>query len=242
MEIAAACDALATELRSLEGGVPRYFEEHRARFAHDLGQLARWHRGGRILELGAHPGYLTWLLARTGREPLSVDLDPARAASLYESAGVPVARCDIERERLPMESGSVGTVLLLEVFEHLRVDPPHVLSEIHRVLAAGGTLLLETPNLYSLGNLARFVSGRGIFPFAPDEFAKLRTIGHMGHVREYTRRELHGFLVEAGFTVEHEAFVVHRASRSGRFTDLMYRLWPRSRPYQFVVARRGSLP
>src|SRR4029077_13718166 len=41
-----------------------------------------------------------------------------------------------------------------------------------------------TPNLYRLGNLVSFAFGRGLAFDPIFEYGKLRTVGHMGHVRE----------------------------------------------------------
>ncbi len=50
---------------------------------------------------------------------------------------------------LPIAGGSVETVLLLDVLEHLP-RPRECLAEIARVLTPGGTLLLQVPFLYPL--------------------------------------------------------------------------------------------
>ena len=219
------------------GGDP-YFDEHRARFAHDL-ELVRQHAGGgRVLEVGTYPGYVTYCLKRLGYDAVGVDLDPGRSEAFSRAHGLEVIRCDIEREPLPLADAQFTVVLLCEVFEHLRVDPIHALEEVRRVLAPGGVLVLETPNLYSLGNVARFVTGRGVFPSAWREFSKLRGAGHMGHIREYSAVELREFLDRCGFQVAEARRVVHRASRTGLATDLAYRMLPAVRPFQLFIARR----
>lgn len=236
-----ASTAIVDELgRLLERADERdnYFEDHRDRFVHDLDLVARYRGDGRVLEVGTHPGYFSWCLARAGVDAVGVDLDPSRAAAFDADHRPSVVRCDIERERLPFDDGAFRLAMLCEVFEHLRVDPLHALDEIHRVLAPGGVLILETPNLYSAGNVARFVRGRGVMPAAYGEFAKLRGVGHMGHIREYARAEIREFVLRSGFGIVESCLVSHRPSHSGWITDLAYRLMPKLRPYQLWVVKK----
>ena len=78
------------------------------------------------------------------------------------------------------------------VAEHPRGDPLHALGEAARALRPGGALFLQAPNAYSACHEARFVTGRGLFRSAPGEFVTLGRVGHMGHIREYTRAEVAG--------------------------------------------------
>jgi SAM-dependent methyltransferase len=50
---------------------------------------------------------------------------------------------------LPFRDGCIGTVLLLDVLEHLK-DPVRSLVEVARILEPGGRLLLQVPFLYPL--------------------------------------------------------------------------------------------
>lgn len=58
---------------------------------------------------------------------------------------------------------------------------------------------------WHIGNLCkhdrRFLLGRSIAD-PVEEFGKLRNIGHMGHVREYSAREVAHFLDASGFAVQ----------------------------------------
>ena len=60
----------------------------------------------------------------------------------------PDVRCDLHR--LPFDTGSVDEVLAVHVVEHFwRWEVVDVLREWTRVLAPGGTMVLECPNLLS---------------------------------------------------------------------------------------------
>ena len=69
---------------------------------------------------------------------------------------------------------------------------------------------------------------------------KLRTVGHMGHVREYAGREVAEFLSRTGFEIAERHLVVYDRSRSGRLVDVCYRLVPAWRPYQVFISRKRT--
>lgn len=217
-----------------------YYTAHRARYRSDALRVLETAGGGPVLEVGAMPCHATALLSLCGVPVVGVDLDPARAQALIDAFSLDVRRCDVEREPLPFADASFGTVLFAETFEHLRVDPLFVLSELNRVLTPGGVLLLTTPNLYSAQNIARFLAGRGITDGLA-EFSKLRQLGHMGHVREYAPAEMHRFLQASGFAVERIEFAHYhyRPGKRGALARAVFALLPRRfRSFQVISARK----
>jgi SAM-dependent methyltransferase len=61
-------------------------------------------------------------------------------------------------DALPFEDGSFDRALCLDVLEHLAYDQqPRALSELHRVLAPGGELLVSVPNLAHLQSRVQFL-------------------------------------------------------------------------------------
>jgi len=133
-----------------------------------------------------------------GYDVVGLDLDPERFETFVAEHGLDIRQCDIERDEFPFPDDAFDFVLFSEVFEHLRVDPLHALEEIERVLSPEETLLLTTPNLYFVGHVYRFLRGDA-YDEPYDEFAKLRTVGHMGHVREYSTDQVETFLRNTGF-------------------------------------------
>lgn len=217
-----------------------YYLAHRARYRSDAERVLTVAGDGPVLEVGSVPCHATALLALCGVSVVGVDIAPQRAQALIDAQGLDVRRCDIEREPLPFQDSSFGTVLFAETFEHLRVDPLFVLSELNRVLTPGGVMLLTTPNLYSAQNIARFLAGRGITDGLA-EFSKLRQLGHMGHVREYAPAEMHRFLQASGFAVERIEFAHYhyRPGKRGALARAVFALLPRRfRSFQVISARK----
>lgn len=109
---------------------------------------------------------------------------------------------DAEKDVFPYDDASFDTVLCCELLEHLTGDPMHMMSEIHRILKPGGTLVLTTPNAASFRAIHAILQGYhpGFFPAyilprKEGEEAEAR------HNREYTAREVHLLFWEAGFDV-----------------------------------------
>lgn len=216
---------------------------HQWRYQADLRLVAALAPRGAILELGAAPCHMTALLKLAGYESVGIDIDPDRVGDLIRRFELDVRRCDIERAPLPFGDERFACVLLCDTFEHLRIDPAFVLSEINRVTKPGGALLLTTPNVHSLPNLARFLRGHSIAdPLT--EFGKLRGFGHMGHVREYSAPEVARFLHAFGLVPQSIAYRSHplRKGWRGRLLGVLYRLAPRRFRREIVIVARKSAP
>ncbi|MEM9555252.1 MAG: class I SAM-dependent methyltransferase [Acidobacteriota bacterium] len=258
--IDAAGERLAT-LAPDDAGLHTWFDgyrrQHRQRLALDLLLLEEWVLRRKILEpavdaeppppdvslleAGAVPLLLTAALhALPGVRTHAVDVAPERFANAIDGLGLEVARCDLEREPLPHDDVSFDGVLFNELFEHLRIDLVATLREILRVLRPGGVLLLSTPNLRSLRGLRNLLVHHRAQTVGTDLYAqwrKLETLGHMGHVREYTAREVVEFLAQVGFEVEATTF---RGGWGRGLVGLVERLAPSLRPFVSVVARRPA--
>lgn len=221
-----------------------YARQHRLRLAMDLDLLVEAEESGAVeagatlLEVGAVPLLLTASLAELGYDVHGLDVAPERFAGSIEALGLQVLRCDVEAEPVPFDDASFDVVLFNELFEHLRMNPIFTLGEVLRVLRPGGRLFLSTPNLRSLRGLknlllhhqAHAVSG-GVY----EQWSKLETLGHMGHVREYTVREVSDFLQRVGFRVER---VIYRGGHGLGVVGLVEELLPSLRPFFTLVASK----
>ncbi len=104
-------------------------------------------RGSRLLEIGSGMGHLIGSL-EADFETVALEVNHW---ALFQSKDV-APQTDLHvgsAESLPFADASFGAVVIKHVVEHLR-DPELAISELGRVLAPGGILLLATPNLDSL--------------------------------------------------------------------------------------------
>jgi SAM-dependent methyltransferase len=216
-----------------------YLYNHKARLAHDLDLIDREiPRSNRILEFGSIPLVLTAALKQYGYEVVGCDIAPERYSSTIQSTGLNVTKCNIETETLPFADNSFDAVVFNELFEHLRINPIFTLSEVMRIMKPGGILALSTPNLKSLDGIRNFLVRDRAYSCSANihaEYSKLATIGHMGHVREYTPTEVVEFLQTMGFVV---TAITYRGDYASTWKHALLRLIPRFSPFVSYMARK----
>jgi SAM-dependent methyltransferase len=219
-----------------------YASNHANRLAHDVDLITAFvPRGSRILDVGCVPPALLAALDGLGYCGVGVDIAPRRFEECIAERALDVRQADIERDALPFDDASFDAIVLHEVFEHLRINLIATMSELARVLRPGGLLFLSTPNLRSYKGLYNFiVNGQaascspGVYP----QYAKLRELGHMGHVREYTAREVTEFLGQVGFSVD---TIVYRGAIRVRHLRLrLLEMCQPLRPFLSIVAHRST--
>jgi ubiquinone/menaquinone biosynthesis C-methylase UbiE len=141
--------------------------------------------GERVLDLGCGTGAFTALLAEAGAEVIGADVaEAALARARPAHTGLSFELVPLDGP-LPFEDSSFELVWASEVIEHV-ADTARWLSEVRRVLAPRGRLLLTTP---SHGRIA--VALRGLERYS-------EPLGD--HLHLYTRRSLHGLLDDFGFS------------------------------------------
>jgi SAM-dependent methyltransferase len=153
--------------------------ERRRRFL-----LAQAGPGMRALDLGSGAGQFTAELARAGAEVVGAEVAQAavdRARSAYPELDFRLVPIDGE---LPFEDNSFDLVWASEVIEHV-ADTGLWLSEVRRVLAPGGRLVLTTP---AHGRLRLFLGGIERYS---------EPLGD--HLHLYNRASLRALLGEFGF-------------------------------------------
>jgi SAM-dependent methyltransferase len=217
-----------------------YCREHRTRLAADLHIVDRYLKPkARVLEYGAIPLVMTAALAALEYEVSALDIKPERFSKAIAGLGLDVTRCDVETEAVPFAAETFDAILFNELFEHLRINPVFTLSEVSRVLKPGGLLILSTPNLRSfrgIRNLLLRNQGHAVSAGVYRQYEKLETLGHMGHVREYTTREVSDFLTRVGFHVDK---VVFRGGYGRGAVGIAERLAPSLRPFFAIIATKA---
>ena len=134
--------------------------------------------------MGCGTGDFTAAMARAGADAIGVDVAEAalrRARSRHPGVEFRLVPLD---GPLPFEDGSFELVWASEVIEHV-ADTARWLSEVRRVLAPGGRLLVTTPShgrlRVAVGGVERFSEPLG------------------DHLHLYTKRSLGALLGEFGF-------------------------------------------
>jgi ubiquinone/menaquinone biosynthesis C-methylase UbiE len=102
--------------------------------------------GARVLEVASGPGFLAIEMARLSRLQVT-GLDISRtfveiATENARQAGVPVEFRQGDVARMPFETGSFDLVVCQAAFKNFTL-PRSALVEMHRVLRAGGTAVIQ---------------------------------------------------------------------------------------------------
>jgi SAM-dependent methyltransferase len=179
-----------------------YAKEHVDRIWKTLEYIPRLEGKVRVLELGADPYLMSFLVMRN----LGYEITPANFFGDYGEAGCGeyevgirsekygdehTFRCqtfNLEREPFPYGDGEFQICLCCEILEHLVSDPSHMLREIHRVLEPGGHVVITTPNA------ARFDVLRNLFWGRSPHYPYSGTNLYERHNREYAAKELRDLL------------------------------------------------
>jgi SAM-dependent methyltransferase len=184
-------------------------------------------RARRLLDVGCWDGeHTTRYAGAFGCAACGIEIfEPqARAA---ETRGIEVARADLENGSFPWPDGHMDAVVCNQVFEHLKnIWLP--ISEIYRVLAPGGWLILSVPNLGSLHNRVLMAFGR--------QPTSIRTFGP--HVRGYTFGEIRDFVGHGGkLRVRRMRGVGFYPLPAGAAVPLT-KLWPGASHTTVVIAQK----
>lgn len=183
-----------------DAGVPgqdeSYLRGHAARLAYSATLVGRHLKPNqRVLDIGGGVGYIGTIIQHTQSTPFEYHL--------YEAEGVRsdrylVTNHDFDGERLRAADGSYDLVVLLEVIEHLIKDPYLLVTEINRILAPEGLLIISTPNVSSVAAAVSAMRGRSPVwnPIRPNLYAR--------HNKEYTVPELRSLATHGGYDVVHE--------------------------------------
>jgi SAM-dependent methyltransferase len=165
-------------------------------------------RRGRALELGSPPFHISLLLQRFRNYDLTLsgatadgrpELTQELTSDAFGERHRFVCRCfDLERDRFPYPDAHFDLVLWCEVIEHLTENPVQALSEIHRVLAPGGMLVISTPNVARADNVLALLRAENVF----DPYHLGAPLRGSRHSREYTADDLRDLVGACGFRVD----------------------------------------
>ena len=114
-----------------------------AKFDRVLGHLRRYVPPGRLLDVGAGPGFLVSRAAALGWEAAGVDLNAWAAGYARTELGVDVRHGRLSDDLFGDEP--FDAITMMDVVEHV-VDPDELLEEASRRTRAGGAIALLTPD------------------------------------------------------------------------------------------------
>lgn len=181
------------------------FIGHKKRYLEEIELISKKLRKGKVLDIGASPYHIMYCLKKLGFDIYGIDIDPNILKGFQRKYGLKVIKHNIEKGRSPFKDEEFDLVIFTEIFEHLGVDPLGVLREIRRILKPSGILILSTPNLYTLHKIIMFLFGRS-FNEALGELKKVESAGYIGHIREYSNKEIKMILESCGYNIKEVYF------------------------------------
>jgi 2-polyprenyl-3-methyl-5-hydroxy-6-metoxy-1,4-benzoquinol methylase len=162
-------------------------------------------RGGRVLDYGSYFGNFSTAAAAMGYRVDAIDSYRSYGAALapwvnvQRDAGVSILDFADTGYDVEALAGTYDAVICAGVLEHIPHTPRQLLESVTKLLAPGGVLILDTPNLAYLYKRLAMVEGQTIFaPIAQQYFTE---IPFEGHHREYTIAEVEWLLQTAGHDI-----------------------------------------
>jgi SAM-dependent methyltransferase len=149
---------------------------------------------GRLLDIGCGHGRLLYRARQAGWQVKGIELSAHTAARVAETLDVPVVAGDFLT--MPLDAADADRydlISLRHVLEHLP-DSRLAMGRIRAMLAGGGRVLLEMPNIEAWDKrLKRWLVNRGVYERRyPRDFMA-------GHCNEFCRESLEYLLRETGF-------------------------------------------
>ncbi|MGK5081855.1 methyltransferase domain-containing protein [Bdellovibrionota bacterium FG-1] len=148
-------------------------------------------RGKRVLDIGCLGGQLSRFILEQNNEVWGIEINPI-AAAVALKRGIRVKVADVEAG-IPFDDASFDVVHAGEILEQI-YDTRLFFDECHRVLKPMGILLFTTPNLNSLENRLRVLTGGYLSMVGayPED--------HSGsHVRVFNRAKIGELCLQTGF-------------------------------------------
>lgn len=168
----------------------------------------------RLLDVGCGSGNLLKFARSAGWLATGLEPDPAAAAAARASSGAEVMVGGVEQVPASL-TGCFERITMSHVIEHVH-DPVDVLSRCRELLAPGGSLWLETPNVDSAGHASFGADWRGLEPprhlILFNSAALESTLRRAGfaQIRPGRARDVLQFMTETSLQIQ----IASRASRT----------------------------
>ena len=161
-------------------------EEITRKFVGVLEHMERLVAPGRLVDVGAGPGFLVAAARERGWDATGLDLNAWAAEYAREQVGVDVRCCALEDAQLG--DGEADGLTMMDLVEHVG-DPHALVGEAARVLRPGGALAILTPDAGS--PVSRALGARWPEVQRPPEHIVLFSVAGLSAMLE-----AHGFRVE----------------------------------------------
>ncbi len=157
---------------------------------------------GRLLDLPAGSGALSYRLYKEGFDVTACDLNPGN----FEPKEIPVVRGDFA-QRLPFNDATFDYATFVEGPEHAE-NPYQAFREFSRVLKPNGKLVVTIPHYTNIEARLRYLMFGTVEKATSQEYFRneLRGIASMTHITPLTYTQLRFFLEASGLTIE----AIHR--------------------------------
>ena len=198
-----------------------YYVRYRSRYESLVTTYAALGGGGPfdVLEVGG--GQHALLAHALFADRATVADLPGPHLDYLSSHGMSTVQWDLLTDEQPFRE-AFDRVFLCEVMGHLPVPPYQYLDRLCRALRPGGVLLVSTPNLHRLRNIALLLAAQEPFgPFATPEPGTWR-----GSFLDFSASHLRWQLERAGFahvTIERREFGHRASSPAARLANLALR-------------------
>lgn len=183
-----------------------YARMHSGRCRWDAEFLTSRYDVSECLNIGGAPFLFEYFLKQIVPEAriVTLDLEPSRFPNIQQLLGIRIEPVDIEQVSSEKRStlGTYRCIVFAEIFEHLRLDLLGTMRSLRDLLTDDGILYLTTPNGLRWAAIRNLIFQGRSGPNPVREWSKLSSLGHVGHIREYTRREVEEVLESCGYVVE----------------------------------------
>src|SRR6478609_4958585 len=230
-----------------------YIEAHRHEYVRTVRDLLK-HRppGGepvRVLEIGAFFGVVCFALADLGYQVTAADIpeyiEMPSQVRRYAEHDIATKGIRLEDIKLPFEDESFDIIIMCEVLEHLNFNPLPLIKEINRIGAQGSIFYLALPNMASIYNRKKMLTGKSIGITVGEMFQQLDANDPLianGHWREYTAPEIRTMLERLGYRIADQYYFSLGETKPRRsiLSRLVYETFPALKENQTTIAIRDK--
>ena len=199
---------LVDEFRSDDWDL-NYIEKQKFRCSDDAKKAVIYSNGDPVLNIGGAP-YVFELLYKSmvNSRVETIDLNPSRHKKQIKNLELCVHSCNIEliENYNFIQIEKFRLILLNEILEHLRFDIINTLTLIRDSMHSDCLLMVTTPNFYYRPTFMNMINQQRSGPAPLGQWSKINAIGHMGHVREYSRIEVVELFQYLNFEIIYEEF------------------------------------